>query len=420
MVERTGHELGAAIRQEEPDVDASWNDGLTAEEAVAVAFRNSAVLRARLTDLDVALATFDEARRPTNPRLSFLAPIDPRRLSLALLVPLESLWQLPSRTRAANRALASAAESALQEVLALRHAVLVSHAQLLLGEARVRHQSELVTAWQSSLAMITSRIDAGDAAPSEADPIRAELAVSETELRRRESERDGARVEFFVLLGVEPRAVDLRDAVSAPRTLPTEETLISVALDRRPELRASGLAIEAAASRLQWEKERIASLLGSLDGEAEGAPADTLAFTFGLEVELPIFSRNEGGIGRAEAELVRAVEQHRALLHRVRSDVHAAVARLLGARRSLDAQSSAHTAVEEAERSARSAFSHGAASYLVVIDALRRRAVADLNACEIDAEIQRARADLDRAVGIPLDLLLRDTAPPTTSTEEGA
>ena len=40
-----------------------------------------------------------------------LAPLDPRQLALVLFIPLESLWQMPSRISAATSELESTADS---------------------------------------------------------------------------------------------------------------------------------------------------------------------------------------------------------------------------------------------------------------------------------------------------------------------
>ena len=63
--------------------------------------------------------------------------------------------------------------------------------------------------------------------------------------------------------------------------------------------RAAEIAIEAAAERAGWEHSRTFTLMGILDGNGRGS--EGAEFGPGVSVEVPVFSRNQGGISRAEA-----------------------------------------------------------------------------------------------------------------------
>ena len=107
VLERTHQRIGPSA----PDptaplpLDCHLDDGLAPDEAVGVAFWRSPALQAELTRLDAAMADLDEASRWPNPRLSFLAPIDPRQLALILAWPIDAIWQRPERAEAATREL---------------------------------------------------------------------------------------------------------------------------------------------------------------------------------------------------------------------------------------------------------------------------------------------------------------------------
>ena len=75
-------------------------------------------------------------------------------------------------------------------------------------------------------------------------------------------------------------------------------------------MRAAEIGIEAAAQRARWERSR-GHLLGILDANGQGDEGFELGPGVGLDV--PLFSRNQGGIGRADAEVERASRQYAAV-----------------------------------------------------------------------------------------------------------
>ena len=76
-----------------PDVDPT--DGVTQEEAVAIALWNSPSFQATLTDLGIARADLVEAGLLRNPIFSLLFPLGPKRLEVTLQYPFEALFQRP-------------------------------------------------------------------------------------------------------------------------------------------------------------------------------------------------------------------------------------------------------------------------------------------------------------------------------------
>ncbi|MGQ0505876.1 MAG: TolC family protein [Myxococcaceae bacterium] len=399
--ERTRHRLGPrSLDAAHPlPPNASASDGVDPDEAVAIALWRSPALQAELTNLDSALADFDEARRPPNPRLSFLAPIDPRQLALLLAWPIEAIWQVPFRTKAANRELERVAESLVQIVLNLERDVRLAHADARLARARVEVLEAAATAWRDAARVAESRAGAGEVAPAEATPVQAEASIAADAVTRARRETEIADARLLALLGAPwTELPSLSPPMSRQRELPSRDVLVAQALRQRPDLRAAEFAIHAAAARGRWERARVFSLVATLDGQA---PRGELVpnFSAGVQLELPIFSQNQGGIGRADAAVARAGYLYAAARLTVSMEVTTTRAATERAKASLAAYESVLRALAEASRGARHAFENGAESYLVVIDALRREADARLRRIELDAELARAEAELSRAVG---------------------
>jgi cobalt-zinc-cadmium efflux system outer membrane protein len=379
--------------------NVSVDDGISTDEAVAVALWRSPILQAELTNLDSSLADFDEARRPANPRLSLLAPIDPRQLALLLAWPIEAIWQAPFRAQAANRELERVAESLVQTVLNIERDVRLAHADVHLAQARIDVLTALAEAWREAADVVESRARAGDTAPTDAAAVRAEAIIAADAVERARREAGIAESRLLALLGAPwPTLPPLSASGSRNETLPARNLLLAQALMQRPDLRAAELAIHVAAARGKWERSRVFSLIATLDGQAlrgEWAPH----FSPGLQLELPIFSQNQGGVGRADAAVAKAGYLYAATRLTVSVEVYSAYAAVERASASLRAYESVLNALADASISARHAFEDGAESYLVVVDALRRHADARLRSIELDAELARAQAELARAVG---------------------
>lgn len=400
-VERTGHHIGPSEQDPEHPLPDGCNvrDGLDPDEAVAIALWRSPFLKAELTNLDTAFANFDESRRLPNPRLSLLAPIDPRQLAVILAWPIDALWQVPLRTEAANLELERVAESLVQYVLDTERDLRTAHAEARVARSRIDVLEDVAEWWKQAAEVADERVALGDIAAAEAAPIRAEavLAADAIARARRDSEVADARLAMMMGKPFESLPV-LVPPPSRKDALPAEAALVHDAYRSRPDLKAAELAVHAAAARARWERSRVVSFVATLDGQALRGEL-TPHFSPGAQVELPIFSQNQGGVGRADAEIARAGHLYRAARLTVSLEITSARAAVEKASGSMNAYDSVLAALAEATLAAKNAFESGAESYLVVIDALRREADARLRHIELDAELARSEAMLARALG---------------------
>lgn len=398
--ERTALSLGNGAADAGIAPGVNPDDGLTADEAAAVALWHSPTLHAELTRLESSLASLDEAQRPANPRLNnLLAPLDPRQLALVLFIPLESIWQMPSRISAATFELEATADSLVQVVLDTERSVRSTHADVVLAQDRIEVLGRAAAAWKQAVELADARASSGDIAPAEADQVRAEWTLAEDAVARARHELTMSQSRLMTLLGA-PWAT-LPAVVAAPFAFDVKSDLATLqkrALAQRPELSAAALFVNAAAARASWERSRVFSLFLSIDGQA---PVGRLAqsFTPGLQAELPIFSQNQGGIGRADAEVVRATQRYAATRLSVLQDVLLADEALTRAKTSKEAFHRVTGYLEHAGEAAALSFKNGSESYLVVVEALRRTTDAQLRELEVEAELRRARAELLRSVG---------------------
>jgi cobalt-zinc-cadmium efflux system outer membrane protein len=176
--------------------------------------------------------------------------------------------------------------------------------------------------------------------------------------------------------------------------------LLDEALASRPDVRAAEIGVEAAAARLGWEKSRVMTFSAVLD--ANGAGKEGFEMGPGIDVSIPIFDRNQGGRARGTVELQRASLAYSGARQRVAADLNEALALLAQARAMRDGwREAVITPLERQVEVAQRAFAAGDISYLAVLEMTRRLTDARLRAAETDADVARAAARLERAVGRP-------------------
>jgi len=426
---RTGHKINTAAKA------ASWalpegvslDDGLTEDDAVAVALWNNPALQAEMTALGLARADLIEAGQLRNPSLTLIFPFSTRILESVANWPFEALWQRPRRVAAAKLELERVGESLVSRALDLVRDTRLAYIDYALSQRRASVAAEATRERGEIATIVNARFRAGDISELETSAARLDARLAEEQATRFTHDVVIARDRLRALLGVansepgfefilapptepagEPAGVDqsvgLRaraatQAVSvASDPSETLNGLIEQALDARPELKAAQLAIEAAGQRAKWERSRILAVTAI--AKEYGRGADGFEQGPGAQIELPIFNRNKGGISRAEAEIDRAAKQLIAARQRVVAEVREAYAQLTQARESGDLwRARLLPPLEDDIRSAERAYKAGDASYLFVLETTRRLTDARLREIELRAAAARALIALERSVG---------------------
>ena len=117
-------------------------------------------------------------------------------------------------------------------------------------------------------------------------------------------------------------------------------------------------------------------------------------------MSLPIFNNNQAGRARAAAELQRASAAYAAVQQRAAAELREAAARFEQARESgASWRDTIVTPLRLNVAAAQGSFTTGDTSYLFVLENSRRLVEAQIREREIDADLQRARARIERAMG---------------------
>ncbi|MEO8605036.1 MAG: TolC family protein [bacterium] len=243
---------------------------------------------------------------------------------------------------------------------------------------------------------------------TQSEVLRAEVELTHAVIEERTAALaiDAERAELNALLSRTPDA-PLGD-LEAPAVRRIEQplaTLIERALTARPELAAQRAMIGGANSGVElaelgtWPDFEVSVGRFINYGRADG-------FGAMATVSLPFvqYDKYRAAVGEAQARVAGAESGLRRLQDGVRRDVARAYSQANTAALSYDLARSTHVPhAEQAVRVSEAAYSSGTENFASLLDALRTVQETHLDHAEAAAAYLRAVADLERAVGGPLD-----------------
>ena len=372
---------------------------LTADNAVAIALANNSALEADLSALAPVQADLADARLHRNPNIQSLLPIGSKPFEFLLNWPIDELWQRKKRILAAEKNLAVISAGLAQFSLNLTRDVRLAHADLWLAQARHKTLNESAVLRERIAQLTDKRLENGDASGLEVSLARADHQSAVELFQRAAGDIEIANARLNALLGLRdsPRALTAAQA-TLPSNIPND--LVDAAYSARPDLRAAELQIEANAYRAKWQRSRIFNLvMPMLSIKQTGSPLQARSGP-GLQMDIPLFNKNQGLIARADAEVTQAAWRYSALRDRVELEVREALARWDQSKAAaLQLHTHVQPAVERSIQQSVTIYKNGDASYLNVLESTRLRFDVILRKLDADAAMARALAELERAVG---------------------
>ena len=351
--------------------------------------------------MGIARADVVEAGLLRNPVFSLLFPIGPKQLEWTLQFPFEALWQRPRRVAAAQLNAQAVGERLVWDALTLVAQTRTAHAEAVIADRRLQLAIENADLVQRLTGITEARLRAGDISELEARSARSDAARVQILRRAVEHEANLARLTLATTIGLDKAGAELRVVAGGmpdPSACGTEAALLEEALASRPDVRAAEIGIETAAQRARWERSRVLTLLGILDANGEGKEGFELGP--GVSLEVPLFSRNQGGIGRADAEIERASLRYAAVRAQVVSDVRSAAVRVQQADQAASAwRDDIVPSLAVEQRQAESAYQAGEIPLLTLLDVSRRLVEGRTRLLDAEADLQRATIALERSIG---------------------
>ncbi|RYY90848.1 MAG: TolC family protein [Chitinophagaceae bacterium] len=380
-------------------------DGISADEAVSIALWNNAQFQVDLAAIPLAQADLTEAAMVPNPLLRYLAPTGAVAASGYINFAFDFLFQRQRRIAAARVEGVRSRELAVQRGYGLIRDVQVAYTEALFARERFAIMDELHQLRAQMAQLAASRLRNGDISELEVSTVRADSAIAADDRLRAALDTMLRRNSLNILLGLRPDTVLVLQPAAFPDSAATVPTAyLDLAFSYQPELRAAQLAIESAGKRLGWERSRILAFTATLNfqhlPDKGGSAWTPNTFNPGVQLELPLFSRNQGRIARARAELEAASYQYIALRQRVALEAANTFDRYRQAWSSYRIWSQETLPrLEEAVRLSQSAYRNGDISYLPVLEAQRQLQQARLRRAELQAEIGRSLGNINYAIG---------------------
>ena len=307
-------------------LEQAWQQAEQANPALRATQANLAAAEGELTDArallwnNPQLAT--EWRKRTLPQTADPARID-REWTVGLAQTFEIAGQQGKRRSAAERSLAATQEVIAETQRQLRAEVEQRFVRVLSLQLRIQMEERTLKLIEAAATAVRKRVAAGEDSRLDGNLAKVEAERAQNQVSVLREQLVQARAELAALLQLPtdnlPEAGGYLDPSSASYTL--NKLLDSAA--NRPLLRAFDHREKAARSRLDLERAAVYPDVTLGLSTAREGPADSRDRITGLSISLPLplFRRNDTGIGRATTELTQVQVQQQAMQRDARAQV---------------------------------------------------------------------------------------------------
>jgi len=283
--------------------------------------------------------------------------------------------------------------------------------EVLAAQERLSLASQLNVLAQQARSAVEQRVKAGKDSPVESLRAGVVLSQSRIEVRRATSALAAARLKLAATWGAgeatfEAAAGDFQHVEPAPALDAARE-----ALTANPDLARWAVEQRQRRAALDLAKAQAKVDVTIAGGVQRYEESDDSAFVVGLAVPIPIFNRNQGGIREATANLAKARQESDAAHVETFIALSAAINALAAAYDEVHvSQSDVLPLAEQAFEAAQQGYRQGKFDYLYVLDT--QRTLFETKATYIDAveAYHRARNEVERLIGRPLDVLRNVTS----------
>jgi cobalt-zinc-cadmium efflux system outer membrane protein len=288
----------------------------------------------------------------------------------------------------------------VQNGLNLIRDVRLAHTDLWLAEQRSRSLQDSATLRTRIATLTERRRDSGDASGLEVRLSQVDARSTAELAQRALNDVEVVRARLRLLLGVRGDRTPFSATLEQDEPpLPPLDALQETAMSNRPDLRAAELDVEASAQRARWQRSRLLAVMAPTLS-SKGVGTSGVRTGPGLNMDVPAVNRNQGQISRADAEVLRLGRLFASLRDRIEQEVAEAYERTSQAQASLAVlRQQVRPTVDESIQLTERAYQNGDVSLLNVLEATRQRFDVVLREIDAQAAVQRARADLERAIG---------------------
>ncbi|HEU4595101.1 MAG TPA: TolC family protein [Pyrinomonadaceae bacterium] len=400
--------------------------GASSTDLVRRALQSNGELAAARLDIERARARLRQAGLRPNPTLDFeqttgrlTGSAGESETSVGVSVPLELGGQRRRRIEVARVELEAAEAEVADRERRLAAEVLGLYAEALSSLRELDITEGLTDLDLKTVVVVQARVNEGESAPIELNLLRAEVERLRTRRALTEGRLQATLLRLKLLAGV-PHAepLRLREELARPalRQPPgSVEAAVEVALRTRPDVRLARLTEEVAEAGLRLVRAQSSPEVTAFTrytvsrGAFDDTPVGTLRdkdrlLTFGVSVGIPVFNKNQGAKAEAAAVISQARARREFLEAVVRSEVASAYARYEAASKALlTYEQGVIQRSQDNVRVMRAAYELGQFSVTELLAEQRRLVDSQRDFTEALAEQYRALADLQSAVGAPVN-----------------
>jgi len=387
-----------------PALAAQAPDTLTLGDAMArAAGANRTIIASRLSR-PIDLAGVRAASQRPNPEVGVEAERETPHWSFGAGLPIEISGKRQRRVALAQATLAVTEAETARVIADVRSDVRRAYYAAVAALRRAEIAQDLETIAGRARDAAQERFQTGAAPRLEA--LQAQLAFAQTENDAATARADTAasRAELNALLAY--------DAAAAPAlTDPFERSVVPTAAEATAAALAGNAELQVLARQIEAERARgqLARAMRHPDPTVsatlvyDSPPEFTFGWRLGAAVALPLFTTGRADVAVADATLSRAVAEREARAAQIAGAVAAAVVRAEGARQALlRYQGEIVPASQQVEQMAQESYQSGQTGLLALLQTLQATRDIRLRAVQAGLDYQTALAELERAMGTPL------------------
>jgi cobalt-zinc-cadmium efflux system outer membrane protein len=390
----------AVLNAEQPP-QAPQPPPLTLQSAFAIAEEHNPTLIAARLGRAVDVAGIGVAGQRPNPEASFEAGRDTPHEIVSLAFPLEFGGKRARRVDLANATLARTMADITVQSRDVRRTVRLAYFELVAAASRVQVTSELRGFAERTRNAARDRFESGAAPRLEALQSELALAQADNDQEAARGRLAGARVALNTAIGRGPETpaepADTFDAGVIPGDL-------AAIIAAGPDIVVLDREIDEAVAR-----ERLAVAMRRADPTVSGgmefdSPPDfTYGWRAGVAIAIPLFTRHTADVQVETARVAQLRALREARLAMLTGDATAAAARAQAARRQyLRYRDEIVPQLTTIESMAEDSYRSGQTNLTAFLQALQAAREVRLRATDAGLEYQAALADLERALGGPI------------------
>ncbi len=403
--------------------------GTSSNDLVRRALAANGELGAARLDIERARARLRQAGLRPNPTIDFeqttgrfTGSAGERETSIGVALPLELGGKRQRRLELAQAELEASESEVADRERRLAGEVRANYAEALAALRELEITEEFNKLDIKTTAFVQTRVNEGETAPIELNLLRVEVDRQRSRRALVEGRLRATLIRLQSLVGISPgEQLRLRETLATP-ILPvppaTLDTAIEIALRTRPDLRLARLTEEVAQAGLRLARAQAAPDVTaftkySFDRSITDLPAPLVPvpdrsrlLTFGVSVGIPVFNKNQGAKAEAATAISQARVRREFLEAVVRSEVASAYTRYEAARAAIFTfEQGVLARSEENIKAIRAAYELGEFKITDLLVEQRRLVDSQREYTEALAEQYRALADLQAAIGTPINQL---------------